>query len=285
MTVPVATEKAAREVGRRNEPRRAGRELLLEVVFRPVSNLAASVFARAGISPPAVVLVNAAAGLVAALALAAGDLVAAALLLQVKTLLDNTDGQLARISDRVTLLGRYLDTEADLLVNAAIFAALGYVTGQPLLAAAGFVALTLVLAVDFNMTELYREARGVSIPAPMPTGGRVERALEWIYARVFGPLDRLVREVSRRRFERVVGDERSPARVQEARLAYLDPVSVSVLANLGLTTQLAALGLCLALGVPELYPWFVLACLAGLAPLHVRGELRARAVLSAPRAA
>ena len=33
------------------------------------------------------------------------------LLLQLKTLLDNADGQLARVTGRVTLVGRYLDTD------------------------------------------------------------------------------------------------------------------------------------------------------------------------------
>ena len=285
MTVPAATENVARNAGRHDEPRRAGRELLLEAVFRPLSNPLASVFARAGIAPPAIVLANAAAGLVAALALAAGNLLAAALVLQLKTLLDNTDGQLARVTDRVTLLGRYLDTEADLVVNAALFAALGYVTGQPLLAAAGFVALTLVLAVDFSMTELFRETRGLAVPLPAPSGGRAEHALERIYVSVFGPLDRIVRSLSRRSLERVVGDERSPERIHEARLAYVDSFSVTVLANFGLTTQLVALGVCLAVGLPELYPWLAIACLAALAPLHVRAEVRARAALSTRRAA
>ena len=127
--------------------------------------------------PPAVVLANAAVGLVAAFALARGDLIAAAVLLQLKTLLDNLDGQLARASGQVTLVGRYLDTLADLLVNAALFAALGYVTGQPFLAAASFVALTLVLAVDFNVTELYREAHEIPNPQPPATGGTAERIL------------------------------------------------------------------------------------------------------------
>ena len=49
----------------------------------------------------------------------------AALLLQLKTVLDNADGQLARLSGRVTAFGRYLDSESDLVVNAAIFVALG----------------------------------------------------------------------------------------------------------------------------------------------------------------
>ena len=51
----------------------------------------------------------------------------AAVLLQVKTVLDGADGQLARALDRVTVLGRYLDSESDLLVDAALFAALGSV--------------------------------------------------------------------------------------------------------------------------------------------------------------
>ena len=102
--------------------------------------------------------------------LAREELVLAALLLQVKTLLDNADGALARATGRVTLVGRYLDTLADLVVNAAVFAALAVVTGEPLLALAAFVALTLVLAVDYNATELYREARGEQPTSPARDG-------------------------------------------------------------------------------------------------------------------
>ena len=48
--------------------------------------------------PPAVVLAHATVGLAAALLLAQGELLGAAVLLQVKTLLDNADGLLARAS-------------------------------------------------------------------------------------------------------------------------------------------------------------------------------------------
>ena len=106
--------------------------------------------------PPVVVVANAIVGLLATIALALGELLAAAVLLQLKTLLDNLDGQLARTTGRVTLVGRYLDTLADLVVNAALFAALGYVTSHALLATAAFASLTVVLAVDFNASELYR---------------------------------------------------------------------------------------------------------------------------------
>jgi phosphatidylglycerophosphate synthase len=257
MAVPAATENAAP----RDEPRRAGRELLLEIVFRPLSNALASPLARAGITPPVVVLANAAAGIGAAFVLFTGNLVVAALLLQLKTLLDNTDGALARATGQVTLAGRYLDTVADLVVNAALFVALGHVTGQPILAAMAFVALTVVLAVDFNVTELYREAHGVPTEQPHATGGSTERALAAAYRLFFAPLDRVVRGVSAWRF----GD----------RPAY-DVFAVTVLANVGLTTQLAALGLCLVLGAPSVYLWLVLGCLPLLAALHVRAELRVR---------
>lgn len=232
------------------EPRRAGRELLLEGVFRPVANLFVPLLRRSRVAPPVVVLANAAVGLTAAAVVARGDLIAAALLLQLKTLLDNMDGQLARATGQVSLAGRYLDTEADLVVNAAVLAALGHVTGEWALAAGAFVALTLVLAVDFNLSELRREQRGTSQPPPPRTGAPAERALERIYSLVFGPLDRWVR--------RLVGD------------AAVDGSTVTALANLGLTTQLAALGVCLLIGEPEAYLWLVLASLLVTSVLLLR---------------
>jgi phosphatidylglycerophosphate synthase len=245
----------------------------------------ARALARPGIAAPAVVLANALTGLVAAFALARGELLAAAVLLQLKTLLDNTDGQLARMTDRVTLVGRYLDTEADLVVNAALFVALGHVTGEPLLAALSFAALVFVLAVDFNLTGLYREARGLTVPLAMRSGGALERALERIYRVTFGQLDRAIRVFSRRRLQRIVASGSDPRLVDDARLTYIDRFAVTLLANLGLSTQLVVLGVCLVAGVPGLYLWLVLACLAALAALQVRAESRARAVLSMRRAA
>lgn len=261
----VSTEDASSAGAAVGEPRRAGRELLLEALFRPVANVFVPLLLALRVSPAAVVVLNAVAGLVAALLVARGDLLAAAVLLQVKTLLDNMDGQLARVSGRVTLSGRYLDTLADLVVNAALFTALGYVTGRPVLAAVAFVALTIVLGVDFNATELYREAHEISATRPQSTGSRVELLLASIYALLLTPLDRAVRSVAGRRF---------------AHGTSYDERTVTVLANMGLTTQLAVLGSCLAVGVPSLYLWLVLACLVALVPLQILAERRARDVLA-----
>lgn len=245
--------------------RRAGRELLLESVFRPLANLFVPLLRWAKVPPPAVVLANAAIGLVAAFAIARGDLIAAAVLLQLKTLLDNLDGQLARATGRVTLAGRYLDSLADLLVNAALFAALGHATGQPFLAASSFVALTLVLAVDFNVTELYREARELPNPQPPATDGSAERILRALYAALFAPLDRAVRVFAAWRCR--------------GHGSY-DGFTVTFLANLGLTTQLTVLGLCLLLRAPSGYLLFALACLAALVPLQLRAERRSRTAVA-----
>ena len=262
------------------ETRRAGREVVLELAFQPMANALVPWLHRVAVPPPAVLLANAAAGLAAALALARGEPVLAALLLQLKTLLDNADGQLARVSGRVTLAGRYLDSEADLVVNAALFAALGSVTGHPWLALAAFLALTVVLAADFNLSSLYWEGHGESRQQPMPSGRRAERALEVVYGVVFAPQDRLLHTISSRRLQGLVVSEPDVKRREAATLAYNDRFTITVLANLGLSTQLAVLGLCLLLGAPDAYLWLVLGCLAFLPVLQLRREQLVRRALA-----
>jgi hypothetical protein len=70
----------------------------------------------------------------------------------------------------------------------------------------------------------------------------------------------------------------SPEREHEARLRYIDGFTVNALANLGLTTQLLVLGVCLAFGVPEAYLWLAVAGLVALVPVQIRAERRVRAV-------
>jgi phosphatidylglycerophosphate synthase len=224
-------------VARKN---RRGYELLCEAVFRPVAQLVVLVLAPLRVPPPAVVLANAACALAGAVALARGHLLLAALLLQAKTVLDNADGQLARTTGRISAFGRYLDSECDLLTNAAIFAALGYATGRPLLAGLAFACLTLVLSANFNLERLARG--GAAMPAE-------DGVLAAVYRALYAPQDRLI--------ERLVA--RTPG-----------PRTLALLANMGLSTQLAVLGICLAAGRPGLYLWLVLAQGAVVAPLVLR---------------
>jgi archaetidylinositol phosphate synthase len=232
---------------------RLGTELLCEYVFRPAAHAVVLALAPLRVPPPAVVLASTASGIAAAVELGRGHLVAAALLVQLKTVLDNADGQLARLTGRVTAFGRYLDSECDLLVNAALFAALGLRTGRPAAAAAGFAALTAVLSVNFNLERL---ARGVAASSDRSALGRV-------YAVLYGWQDALV--------ERFV-EHRLRGAGEEERRAYHDSTTVGVLANMGMTTQLAALGLCVAVGHPLAYVVVVLAELCLVAGLVVRRE-------------
>jgi phosphatidylglycerophosphate synthase len=192
--------------------------VLCEHLFRPLAHPFVLAFAWLRVPPPAVVLLAAATGLAGAVELARGHLVAAALLVQLKTVLDNADGQLARLTGKVTAFGRYLDSECDLVVNAALFAAL-----RTPWAILGFVLVTLILSTNFNTERL---ARGGVAAWDTSALGRA-------YGLVYGWQDRAA--------DRLLGGR------------VIRTWQVTALANLGMTTQLAAFGLCMAVGHPLAY--------------------------------
>ena len=110
----------------------------------------------------------------------------------------------------------------------------------------------------------------------MPPADGVGALLRTVYGAVYAPQDRLVESFVEGRLQRLRGGK-------EARLAYHDRATLAVLHNLGLSEQMTVLALCLALGRPELYLWFVLACGLALLPLELRRELRALRAGGEPR--
>jgi phosphatidylglycerophosphate synthase len=248
---------------------KVGHELLCERLFRPLAHVVVLALMPLRVPPPLVAAASGMAGFAAAAELVQGRYLLAALLLQLKTVLDNADGQLARLSGRITVLGRYLDSELDLVVNAALFAAVGWSTGRPVLAAAGFVALTAVLNVNYNAERLYRAERGDATSAMPEATGRADGVLRGLYVVLYAPQDRLV--------ERFVSHRLRGAGPQ-ARLAYHDRATVQALANLGMSTQLAVFGICIALGRPAAFAWIAIAELALVLVLALRRELAANTV-------
>ena len=216
---------------------------MCEWIFRPLAHPLVLVLARLRVPPPLVVVCAGAAGVAAAVELGRGSLLVAALLVQLKTLLDNADGQLARLTGCTSAFGRYLDAEVDLLVNAALFAAVGWTSGRTALALAGFLALTSVLSLNFNAERLSRRAA----PEPPAADGRATALLRRAYGVVYAPQDRLAESLVARR----------PALTGSA--------AVAVLAKLGMSTQLAAFGLLLALGHPLAFAWLALAEVGAIA--------------------
>jgi archaetidylinositol phosphate synthase len=224
-----------------------------ERVFRPAAHPLVLLLARLRTPPPVVVVASGLAGVAAAVELGRGSLLAAALLVQVKTLLDNADGQLARLTQRTSAFGRYLDSEVDLLVNAVLFAALGWTTGHAALALAGFLALTSVLSLNFNAERLARGA-----VAEPEAEGRATALLRRLYSVLYAPQDRLAESLVARR------------------PVLTGPRSVALLANLGMSTQLALFGLLLGLGRPLVFAWLAVAevALVSLALFFGRVPLR-----------
>ena len=66
------------------------------MLYRPLAHLVVLALLPLRVPPPAVVLAGAAAGIAAAFEIARGGLLAAAVLVVVKTILDGADGALAR---------------------------------------------------------------------------------------------------------------------------------------------------------------------------------------------
>jgi len=250
----------------RSRKARAAQDYVCEWLFRPLAHVVVLALAPLRVPPPLVVCASGAAGVAGAVELARGHLVAAALLVQLKTVLDNADGQLARLTGRVTAFGRYLDSEMDLVVDAALFAALGWRSGHAALALAGFLALTTVLSVNFNLERLHRG--GIASP---DGPGRATAALRRVYALLYGPQDRLV--------ERFV-EWRLRGRGEAERREYHDRATVAVLANLGMSPQLLVFGVLAAVGHPLAFAWVALAELGLVAVLFLRREalLRGRPV-------
>ena len=121
-------------------------------------------------------------------------------------MLDNADGQLARLTGRVTAFGRYLDSEFDLLVDAALFAGARVVHGPAGRSRrSGSSRSLLVLSINFNVERL----RARRAPAAWDAVGRCGAARLRL---VYGSQDRLV--------ERFV--ERGCAAHRAERLAYHD---------------------------------------------------------------
>ena len=121
------------------------------------------------------------------------------------------------------------------------------------------------MSADYNLDRLYRAARGLGYDAT-PTATGVAGALARAYAIFYGSQDRLIERFAT---WREGSDERT-------RLAYHDRATLTVLANFGLSTQLAAAGVLLALGHAAAYCWVAVGCAVALVPLMSRREVLAR---------
>ncbi len=243
-------------------------EFLNILLFRPLAHGVVLLLYPTPVKPHHLVVFHTLLVLLASLFILLGMDLWAALLLQLKTVLDNADGQLARLKGEVTALGRYLDTELDFLGNLALFLALGVRAEALGLAILAFLVFTLVQAWDFNLERLYRRAWGEELPPEAPPGeGPLVGLLAWVYRLLFGPQDRLVQALE--------GGLQKALRLDPRR--FWDEWALALVVNLGLTTQLFFLGVFLLLDQPRAYLTFCL-----LQAVYLLGVYVCRIIRSIP---
>lgn len=128
-------------------------ELINRFVIRPLAGLLVRLLYPTGITPNQVTHAAILAGFVGAFFYFVGPgtaYIAAGAFVLVKDILDSADGQLARARSQFSRFGRFLDSIGDILVNLAIFLAIGISLGREgntafwfLICLAAFLSLTL----------------------------------------------------------------------------------------------------------------------------------------------
>ncbi|QIK76770.1 phosphatidylinositol phosphate synthase [Nocardioides piscis] len=131
---------------------------LVTAIISPIARL----LLRLGVSPDAITIVGTVATCTAALWFAPrGELIAAALSVTVFALFDLLDGTMARMSNRVSKFGAFLDSTLDRIADAVVFGAVILYFGGPgdSMVGAGLALLCLVTGV----TTSYARARAESL--------------------------------------------------------------------------------------------------------------------------
>lgn len=112
---------------------------------RPVATFLAFHLSRIKITAVEVTIVFLLAGLLCAYCIYINELVWAAVFLMIKNILDAVDGEIARITQHPSLIGRYLDSVFDFIINLLIFSTL-FLTG----AASNSLLLWAFLGIEFQ---------------------------------------------------------------------------------------------------------------------------------------
>ena len=111
---------------------------------RPIARVIANALKDTNFTPIHVTIGFIISGLIAIYFTVVGYYWLAAFFLIVKSILDAADGELARVKQKPSYSGRYLDSIADFILNALIFIAIWYVTNTAIwLCVAAFLALQL----------------------------------------------------------------------------------------------------------------------------------------------
>ncbi len=213
-------------------------------------------------------------GLLAAFFFSRGDYgttLLGALFLQVKNILDGVDGSLARAKDRPSRIGRFLDTNADFLVNLCVYFAIAYAlfgltqNHTAFWLGGGALLFGMIQCSTFNYYYVtYRTITGGDTTSRTDERGstfyktRFKTAvlfiLQKIYLVLYGWQDWLI--------GKVIGSVECGMRGAEHRTPNtefrISKGFLTMVTFLGLGTQILFLDLFALLGRPELFFYFIL---------------------------
>ena len=98
---------------------------------RPIARLIANSLKNTNFTPIHVTIGFIISGLIAIYCIIQGHYLLAAFFLILKSILDAADGELARVKQTPSYSGRYLDSVADIILNALFFISIWFVTSTP----------------------------------------------------------------------------------------------------------------------------------------------------------
>lgn len=271
-------------------------ELINVYLLRPAASVVVWALHPTSVTPNQVTVAAILAGFAAAAVYLWGTPAAIALagvLVTVKDVLDDADGQLARAKQLYSRRGRFLDSIGDFAVDAALFAAITAVVyrAEPtiatlLLGAASFLGITLRVSyhVYYQASFLHLEERYAlnriveEITEEDRAGDPVALRLQQVFVLLYGWQDRFMVRLDRWCY----GGE--PA-LDAARAWYGDRAGLRCSGLLGFGTELALLTVCSLFDALPLYLLLNLLLMNGLWAANVlyRKLILARRVVRAVR--
>jgi len=243
-------------------------EILNIQIFRPLAHLILLKIKDTKINPETIVLIHTVLVIISSFIIYLSESFyldfICFLLLQLKTVLDNLDGQLARYKNLTSLKGRYLDTLMDFIGNFFLFLAIGLKYNNLIFSMLSFFCLTIVLSYDFNFEKLYRKAIG-QLENNQLQNRELESQekgilflLEKLYEFLLGYQDKAIIFIENLIFERL----NSKNNKENLETVFWNKNYLHFTVNMGLSTQLFILGILVLFDLEKLYLFVPFICFA-----------------------
>lgn len=167
----------------------ANRFLDLSDYGRPAARFIAKAIKDTSLTPIHVTVGFIIAGLLAIYCILIGQFFLAALFLVLKSILDAADGELARIKETPSYVGRYFDSIADIILNLMFLVTIWHITyGSIVLLILAFIGIQLqgtlynyYYVILRNMHNGDTTSRVFEDHAPTALPGETQRAVNWFY--------------------------------------------------------------------------------------------------------